>query len=153
MVWLHMEARLSSENAFPATEIQGWWLTSPPPQTHIAPETGKCKSLKINFVMGFSRWEVNLLRCTRFTVDSIMEHTQRSFQYVECFPLKDGKIEAIECCFGGKCTCLSAVHKGMNRWISRAFRVARRHQDPRSTVASSPTYGCKAGGSRSADSK
>ena len=72
-----------------------------------------CWDTQINFIDRFDLEQV--FGSGNEALVKYLCHTKngKSFRNVEYFELRDGKIEAIECYFGGKDTFPSAVSKGM----------------------------------------
>jgi SnoaL-like domain len=82
---------------------------------HISKSAFKtnCWDTQINFIDRFDLERV--IGSGSWAFVKYLCHTKngKSFRNVEYFQIRDGKIEAIECYFGGKDTFPSAVSKGM----------------------------------------
>src|SRR3984957_19774991 len=82
---------------------------------HISKSAFKtnCWDTQINFIGQFDLERVVASGNKAFAEYLCYTKTGKSFRNVEYFRLKDGKVEAIECYFGGKDTFPSAVSSGM----------------------------------------
>lgn len=81
---------------------------------HISKSTFKtnCWDTQINFIERFDLERVVVSGNEAFAKYLCHTKNGRSFRNVEYIRLKDGKVESIECYFGGKDTFPSAVSKG-----------------------------------------
>jgi ketosteroid isomerase-like protein len=90
-------------------------FTSPAGDDHISASTFKtrCWDSQIDFIGGFDL-ELVVANGNEALV-KYLGHTKngKSFRNVEYFRLKDGKVETLECYFGGNMTFPSAVSSGM----------------------------------------
>jgi len=82
---------------------------------HISKSAFKtnCWDTQINFIGQFDLERVVASGNEAFAKYLCHTKNGKSFRNVEYFRLKDGKVEAIECYFGGKDTFPSAVSNGM----------------------------------------
>jgi hypothetical protein len=82
---------------------------------HISKSAFKtnCWDTQINFIDGFDLERVIGSGGWAFAKYLCRTKNGKSFRNVEYFQIRDGKIESIECYFGGKDTFPSAVSKGM----------------------------------------
>jgi SnoaL-like domain len=82
---------------------------------HISKSAFKtnCWDTQINFIGQFDLERVVASGNEAFAKYLCHTKNGKSFRNVEYFRLKDGKVEAIECYFGGKDTFPSAVSSGM----------------------------------------
>jgi len=82
---------------------------------HISKSAFKtqCWDTQINFIDGFDLERVIGSGDWAFAKYLCRTKNGKSFRNVEYFQIRDGKIESIECYFGGKDTFPSAVSKGM----------------------------------------
>jgi len=82
---------------------------------HISKSAFKtnCWDTQINFIGQFDLERLFARGNEAFAKYLCHTKNGKSFRNVEYFRLKDGKIESIECYFGGKDTFPSAVSKGM----------------------------------------
>jgi hypothetical protein len=82
---------------------------------HISKSAFKtnCWDTQINFIGQFDLERVVASDNEAFAKYLCHTKNGKSFRNVEYFRLKDGKVEAIECYFGGKDTFPSAVSSGM----------------------------------------
>jgi hypothetical protein len=82
---------------------------------HISKSAFKtnCWDTQINFIGQFDLERVVASGNEAFAKYLCHTKNGKSFRNVEYFRLKDGKVEAIECYFGGKNTFPSAVSNGM----------------------------------------
>ena len=72
-----------------------------------------CWETQINFIDGFDLERVSGSGDWAFAKYLCRTKNGKSFRNVEYFQIRGGKIESIECYFGGKDTFPSAVSKGM----------------------------------------
>ena len=90
-------------------------FTSAAGDDHISKSAFKtnCWDTQINFIGQFDLERVVASGNEAFAKYLCHTKNGKSFRNVEYFRLKDGKVEAIECYFGGKDTFPSAVSSGM----------------------------------------
>jgi ketosteroid isomerase-like protein len=100
---------------FEALMADNFTFTSPTPDDHISASAFKtqCWDTQTGFIQHF---DLELVAGSGNEVFvKYLCHTKngKSFRNVEYFRLRDGKLEALECYFGGNATYPSAVSKGM----------------------------------------
>ncbi len=100
---------------FDALLADNFTFSSAAGDDHISKSAFKtnCWDTQINFIGQFDL--ERLIASGNWAFAKYLCHTKngKSFRNVEYFLLKDGKIESIECYFGGKDTFPSAVSSGM----------------------------------------
>jgi ketosteroid isomerase-like protein len=100
---------------FSAQLADNFTFTSAAGDDHISKSAFKtnCWDTQINFIGQFDLERV--IGSGNWAFAKYLCHTKngKSFRNVEYFQIRDGKIGAIECYFGGKDTFPSAVSKGM----------------------------------------
>jgi ketosteroid isomerase-like protein len=103
--WAPFSAQLADNIAF----------SSAAGDDHISKSAFKtqCWDTQINFIDGFDLERVIGSGDWAFAKYLCRTKNGKSFRNVEYFQIRDGKIESIECYFGGKDTFPSAVSKGM----------------------------------------
>ncbi len=103
--WAPFSAQLADNFAF----------SSAAGDDHISKSAFKtnCWDTQINFIDGFDLERVIGSGDWAFAKYLCRTKNGKSFRNVEYFQIRDGKIESIECYFGGKDTFPSAVSKGM----------------------------------------
>ncbi len=99
---------------FTALQAENFTFTSAAGDDHISASTfkTKCWDTQINFIERFDLERV--IGSGNDVFVKYLCHTKngKSFRNVEYFRLRDGKVEALECYFGGKSTFPSAVSNG-----------------------------------------
>ena len=98
---------------FKALMADNFTFTSPTPDDHISASAFKtqCWDTQTGFI---ERFDLELLVANgNEALAKYLCHTKngKSFRNVEYFRLRDGKLEALECYFGGQSTYPSAVSK------------------------------------------
>ena len=103
--WAPFSAQLADNFAF----------SSAAGDDHISKSAFKtnCWDTQINFIDGFDLERVIGSGDWAFAKYLCRTKNGKSFRNVEYFQIRNGKIESIECYFGGKDTFPSAVSKGM----------------------------------------
>jgi hypothetical protein len=89
-------------------------FTSAAGDDHISKSTFKtqCWDTQVDFIDRFDLERVSGRGNEAFVKYLCHTKNGKSFRNVEYFRLRDGKVETIECYFGGKSTFPSAVSKG-----------------------------------------
>jgi ketosteroid isomerase-like protein len=100
---------------FSALLADNFTFSSAAGDDHISKSAFKtnCWDTQINFIDGFDLERVIGNGDWAFAKYLCRTKNGKSFRNVEYFQIRDGKIESIECYFGGKDTFPSAVSKGM----------------------------------------
>ena len=100
---------------FDALLADNFTFSSAAGDDHISKSTFKtnCWDTQINFIGQFELERVFASGNEAFAKYLCHTKNGKSFRNVEYFRLNDGKVEAIECYFGGKDTFPSAVSSGM----------------------------------------
>jgi len=100
---------------FDALLADNFTFSSAAGDDHISKSAFKtnCWDTQINFIGQFDLERVVASGNEAFAKYLCHTKNGKSFRNVEYFRLKDGKVEAIECYFGGKDTFPSAVSSGM----------------------------------------
>ena len=101
------------EGQFEALMTDNFTFTSPAGDDHISRSTFKtqCWDTQVNFIDRFDLERVFGSGNEAFVKYLCHTKNGKSFRNVEYFRLRDGKVETIECYFGGKSTFPSAVSK------------------------------------------
>lgn len=99
---------------FTALQAENFTFTSAAGDDHISASTfkTKCWDTQINFIERFDLERVIGSGNDMFVKYLCHTKNGKSFRNVEYFRLRDGKVEALECYFGGKSTFPSAVSNG-----------------------------------------
>ncbi len=99
---------------FESLMADNFTFTSAAGDDHISRSTFKtqCWDTQINFIGRFDLEQVFGSGNEAFAKYLCHTKNGKSFRNVEYFRLKDGKVESIECYFGGKSTFPSAVSNG-----------------------------------------
>jgi hypothetical protein len=100
---------------FSALLVDNFTFSSAAGDDHISKSAFKtnCWDTQINFIGQFDLEQLIARGNEAFAKYLCHTKNGKSFRNVEYFRLRDGKIESIECYFGGKDTFPSAVSKGM----------------------------------------
>jgi ketosteroid isomerase-like protein len=102
------------QDQFEALMADNFTFTSAAGDDHISKSAFKtqCWDTQVNFIDQFDLEQV--FGSGNEALVKYLCHTKngKSFRNVEYFRLRDGKVESIECYFGGKSTFPSAVSKG-----------------------------------------
>ena len=100
---------------FQALMADHFTFTSAAGDDHITASTFKtqCWDTQINFIQQFELERMAVSGNEVFVKYLCHTKNGKSFRNVEYFRVKDGKVEALECYFGGKDTFPSAVSNGM----------------------------------------
>jgi ketosteroid isomerase-like protein len=102
------------QDQFEAMMADNFTFTSAAGDDHISKSAFKtqCWDTQVNFIDQFDLEQV--FGSGNEALVKYLCHTKngKSFRNVEYFRLRDGKVETIECYFGGKSTFPSAVSKG-----------------------------------------
>jgi hypothetical protein len=100
---------------FSALLADNFTFSSAAGDDHISKSAFKtnCWDTQINFIGRFDLERLFASGNEAFAKYLCYTKNGKSFRNVEYFQIKDGKIESIECYFGGKDTFPSAVTKGM----------------------------------------
>jgi ketosteroid isomerase-like protein len=102
------------QDQFEALMAEDFTFTSAAGDDHISKSTFKtqCWDTQINFIDRFDLEQVFGIGNEAFVKYLCHTKNGKSFRNVEYFRLRDGKVESIECYFGGKSTFPSAVSNG-----------------------------------------
>jgi ketosteroid isomerase-like protein len=102
------------QGQFEAMMADNFTFTSAAGDDHISKSAFKtqCWDTQVNFIDRFDLERVFGSGNEAFVKYLCHTKNGKSFRNVEYFRLRDGKVEAIECYFGGKSTFPSAVSKG-----------------------------------------
>jgi ketosteroid isomerase-like protein len=102
------------EGQFEAMMADNFTFTSAAGDDHISKSTFKtqCWDTQVNFIGRFDLEQVFGSGNEAFAKYLCHTKNGKSFRNVEYFQLRDGKVESIECYFGGKSTYPSAVSNG-----------------------------------------
>jgi ketosteroid isomerase-like protein len=103
------------QGQFEALMADNFTFTSAAGDDHISKSAFKtqCWDTQINFIDRFDLERVFGSGNEAFVKYLCHTKNGKSFRNVEYFRLRDGKVETIECYFGGKSTFPSAVSKGL----------------------------------------
>jgi ketosteroid isomerase-like protein len=104
----------NDQGQFEALMADNFTFTSAAGDDHISKSAFKtqCWDTQINFIDRFDLERVFGSGNEAFVKYLCHTKNGKSFRNVEYFRLRDGKVETIECYFGGKSTFPSAVSKG-----------------------------------------
>jgi ketosteroid isomerase-like protein len=102
------------QDQFEALMADNFTFTSAAGDDHISKSAFKtqCWDTQVNFIDQFDLEQVFGSGNEAFVKYLCHTKNGKSFRNVEYFRLRDGKVETIECYFGGKSTFPSAVSKG-----------------------------------------
>jgi ketosteroid isomerase-like protein len=102
------------QGQFEALMADNFTFTSAAGDDHISKSAFKtrCWDTQVNFIDRFDLERVYGSGNEAFVKYLCRTRNGKSFRNVEYFRLRDGKVESIECYFGGKSTFPSAVSKG-----------------------------------------
>jgi ketosteroid isomerase-like protein len=102
------------QGQFEALMADNFTFTSAAGDDHISKSAFKtqCWDTQVNFIDRFDLEQVFGSGNEAFVKYLCHTKNGKSFRNVEYFRLRDGKVETIECYFGGKSTFPSAVSKG-----------------------------------------
>ena len=103
-----------NQDQFEALMADNFTFTSAAGDDHISKSAFKtqCWDTQVNFIDRFDLERVSGSGNEAFVKYLCHTKNGKSFRNVEYFRLRDGKVESIECYFGGKSTFPSAVSKG-----------------------------------------